>query len=61
MNPEYQITKPQSPRQKERKRKTMSNKVKKLSREFEEANKRVRDIVDRGSFADIILTKDGGM
>jgi hypothetical protein len=61
MNPEYQITKPQSPRQKERKRKMMSNKVKKLSREFEEANKRVRDIVDRGSFADIILTKDGEM
>jgi hypothetical protein len=61
MNPEYQNTKPQSPRQKERKRKMMSNKVKKLSREFEEANKRVRDIVDRGSFADIILTKDGEM
>jgi len=39
----------------------MSNKVKKLSREFEEANKRVRDIVDQGSFADIILTKDGEM
>jgi hypothetical protein len=61
MNPEYQITKPQSPRQKERKRKMMSNKFKKLSLEFEEANKRVRDIVDRGSFADIILTKDGEM
>lgn len=61
MNPEYQNTKPQTPRQEERKRKMMSNKVKKLSREFEEANKRVRDIVDRGSFADIIITKDGEM